>query len=66
MSGALHRSKQIHVPTLFSIPLVSEPDLRKRFPLAGDIEDRWRKKKPSKETGKRERTALWGRASATG
>jgi integrase len=29
--------------------------------VAGYIEDRWLKKRPSKETGKRERTALWGK-----
>lgn len=28
--------------------------------MAGYIEDRWLKKKPNKDTGKRERTALWG------
>ncbi|MGW8555858.1 tyrosine-type recombinase/integrase [Streptomyces tubercidicus] len=29
--------------------------------MAGYIEDRWLKKKPNKGTGKRERTALWGK-----
>ncbi len=29
--------------------------------MTGYVEDRWLKKRPSKETGKRERTALWGR-----
>lgn len=29
--------------------------------MAGYIEDRWLKKKPDKDTGKRERTALWGK-----
>ncbi|WP_051877538.1 hypothetical protein [Streptomyces natalensis] len=28
--------------------------------MAGYIEDRWLKKKPNQDTGKRERTALWG------
>ncbi|GHD48563.1 tyrosine-type recombinase/integrase [Streptomyces mirabilis] len=28
--------------------------------MAGYIEDRWLKKKPNKDTGRRERTALWG------
>ncbi|MGW1540184.1 tyrosine-type recombinase/integrase [Streptomyces sp. NPDC002309] len=28
--------------------------------MAGYIEDRWLKKKPNKDSGKRERTALWG------
>jgi hypothetical protein len=27
--------------------------------MAGYIEDRWLKKRPNKETGKRERTAMW-------
>ncbi|WP_329174401.1 tyrosine-type recombinase/integrase [Streptomyces sp. NBC_01477] len=29
--------------------------------MAGYIEDRWLKKRPDKETGKRERTSLWGK-----
>ncbi|ANZ19042.1 tyrosine-type recombinase/integrase [Streptomyces noursei] len=29
--------------------------------MAGYIEDRWLKKRPNKETGKRERTELWGK-----
>ncbi|MFI0906910.1 tyrosine-type recombinase/integrase [Streptomyces sioyaensis] len=29
--------------------------------MAGYIEDRWLKKKPNKDTGKRDRTALWGK-----
>ncbi len=29
--------------------------------MAGYIEDRWLKKRPNKETGKRERTSLWGK-----
>jgi integrase len=29
--------------------------------MAGYIEDRWMNKRPHKETGKRERTALWGK-----
>ncbi|MFF3546879.1 tyrosine-type recombinase/integrase [Streptomyces platensis] len=31
--------------------------------MAGYIEDRWLKKRPNKETGKRERTALWGKCT---
>lgn len=31
--------------------------------MAGYIEDRWLKKRPSKVTGKRERTALWGKCT---
>ncbi|WP_329131279.1 site-specific integrase [Streptomyces sp. NBC_01476] len=31
--------------------------------MAGYIEDRWLKKRPNKETGKRERTALWGKST---
>lgn len=29
--------------------------------MAGYIEDRWLKKRPNEKTGKRERTALWGK-----
>jgi integrase len=29
--------------------------------MAGYIEDRWLRKRPNKETGKRERTSLWGK-----
>jgi integrase len=31
--------------------------------VSGYIEDRWLKKRPNKETGKRERTALWGKCT---
>ncbi|MFF1796034.1 hypothetical protein ACFVXQ_17740 [Kitasatospora sp. NPDC058263] len=31
--------------------------------MAGYIEDRWLKKGPSKETGKRERTSIWGKCT---
>ncbi|MEU3447845.1 hypothetical protein AB0H29_11535 [Streptomyces thermolilacinus] len=31
--------------------------------MAGYIEDRWLKKRPNKETGKRERTALRGKCT---
>ncbi len=31
--------------------------------MADYIEDRWLKKRPNKETGKRERTALWGKCT---
>ncbi|WP_239487376.1 site-specific integrase [Streptomyces durocortorensis] len=31
--------------------------------MAGYIEDRWLKKRPNKETGKRERTGLWGKCT---
>ena len=31
--------------------------------MAGYIEDRWLKKKPNKDTGKRDRTALWGKCA---
>ncbi|MFE2430688.1 integrase [Streptomyces sp. NPDC059373] len=31
--------------------------------MAGYIEDRWLKKRPNKETGKRERTTLWGKCA---
>ncbi|GAA2996408.1 hypothetical protein GCM10010519_31720 [Streptomyces lactacystinicus] len=31
--------------------------------MAGYIEDRWLKKRPSRETGKRERTSMWGKCA---
>jgi integrase len=31
--------------------------------VAGYIEDRWLKKRPNKETGKRERTSMWGKCT---